>query len=316
MLKNLTFIEELNYKKLNEINHQNNIYAFYKSICIKDNLEYYCERVNIDGKNGLLKSNNFNDNIELCGFDLQAEDPKLCLINNKIFIIFNILNTETWGRTICISDYENFYPIRLSIKDEKINNIEKNWTPFVKDNKLFFIYSYDPLIVLSYDFNSEGVCNIIYKENNVTIPFDFKYIRGSSNLIQLCDEYYIGFVHSTIFTNRLNIGGYKYPYYFPFLILLDTQKWKIVYLSNPLLDANVYNENDWHCVNYPTSINYIQGDEYIVTFNINQNNALKYKLNFFEPDKQEDEIDWNEIIRNESIKTIKSFTKFKNDTYF
>ena len=114
-----------------------------------------------------------------------------------IRIIFNILNTETWGRTICISDYENFFPIRLSIKDEKINNIEKNWTPFVKDNKLFFIYSYDPLIVLSYDFNSEGVCNIIYKENNVTIPFDFKYIRGSSNLIQLCDEYYIGFVHST-----------------------------------------------------------------------------------------------------------------------
>jgi len=328
MLKKLTFIEDLNYKNLKDIDHQNNIYAFYKSICVKDNLEYYCERVNIDGKNGLLKSNNFNDNIDLCGFDLQAEDPKLCLINNKIFIIFNILNTETWGRTICISDYENFCPIRLSIKDEKINNIEKNWTPFVKDNKLFFIYSYDPLIVLSYDFNAEGVCNIIYKENNTTLPFDFKYIRGSSNLIQLCDEYYIGFVHSTIFTNRLNIGGYKYPYYVPFLIIIDTKNYKITYLSEPIsfnLNPNekiktvnniIFDENEWHCVIYPTSINKIKEKEYLVSLFINDRFSLKYKLEIdFRLDTTINFSNLNEHSKKESVKYIKKYTKYSNDEY-
>jgi hypothetical protein len=35
-----------------------------------------------------------------------------------------------------------------------------------------------------------------------------------------------------------------------------------------------------------------------------------------EENKQEDEIDWNERIRNQSIDTIKTFTKFKDDTYF
>ena len=328
MLKNLTFIKELDYKNLKNIDHQNNIYAFYKSICVKDNLEYYCERVNIDGKNGLLKSNNFNDEIQLCGLDLEAEDPKLFLINNKIFIVFNILNRQTWGRTMCISDYDNFSPIRLSIKNENMNNIEKNWTPFVKDNKLFFIYYYDPFIVLSYDFNSEGVCNVIYKENNVTIPFDFKYIRGSSNLIQLYDEYYMGFIHTTLFTNRLNIGGYKYPYYVPFLIIIDTNNYKITYLSEPIsfnLNQNekiktvnniIFDENEWHCVIYPTSINKINEKEYIVSLFINDRFSLKYS---FELDfRLETKINFsnlNEHSKNESVKYIKKYTKYLNDEY-
>ena len=83
MLKNLTFIEELNYKNLKDIDHQNNIYAFYKSICVKDNLEYYCERVNIDGKNGLLKSNN-----NLCKSLPNSGCNTLSpfFVNNKFFI--------------------------------------------------------------------------------------------------------------------------------------------------------------------------------------------------------------------------------------
>ena len=316
MSEKLVLIEDINFKDLERL--QGNFKeSILKSMCIKNGTEYFCERVNIDNKKYLLKTNNQNENFELLGEEYESEDPRLFLYNNEIYMIFNVKEGE--GRQVCISKYDEFKPVKLFLKDEKMNKIEKNWSPFVKENKLYFVYSYHPLIIITYDFNQEGRCDIVYKKEDVQLPLEPFWkvsMRGSTNLIQLCDEYYIGFVHSTIFTNRLNIGGYKYPYYFPFLILLDTQKWKIVYLSNPLLDANVYNENDWHCVNYPTSINYIQGDEYIVTFNINQNNALKYKLNFFEPDKQEDEIDWNEIIRNESIKTIKSFTKFKNDTYF
>ena len=316
MTEKLILIEDINFKHFERL-QGNSKESILKSMCIKDGIEYFCERVNIDNKKYLLKTNNQNENFELFGEENESEDPRLFLYNNEIYIIFNVKEGE--GRQVCISKYDEFKPVKLFLKDGKMNKIEKNWSPLVKENKLYFVYSYHPLIIITYDFNEEGRCDIVYKKEDVQLPLEPFWkvtMRGSTNLIPYRDQYYIGLVHSTIWADRLNIGSCSYPYYFPFLVLLDTQKWKIVYLSDPLLDVNVYTENDWHCVNYPTSINCKNKEEYIVTFNINQSNALKYKLNFVEPDKQEDEIDWNERIRNQSIDTIKTFTKFKDDTYF
>jgi hypothetical protein len=325
MNEKLIYIEVISTKNL-----KNQTESILKSLCIKDNIEYFCERINIDNKKCLLKSNNLESLYEFFGQEYEAEDPRLFLYENEIYIIFNIKNQN--GRSVCISPYKKFVPIKLFIEGEKMNEIEKNWSPFVKDKKLFFVYCYHPLIIISYDFNEEGRCHVVYKPNNINLPLEPFWkitIRGSTNLLPYKEQYYIGLVHSTIWADRLNIGSCSYPYYCPFLILLDTKKWSIVYISKPLIlecddinikidkkDNYIFEENDWHCVNYPTSINNIRENEYIVTFNINQNNCLKYKLIIDQIEIENEERDWNELVRYESIKTIKTFTKYKNDTYF
>jgi hypothetical protein len=295
-----------------------------KSICVKDEIEYYCERVNFDNYlNGLLKSNNKDNKYDILGLDLQAEDPRLFILQNEIYIIFNICNYENWGRIMCISKYEEFKPIKLWIEGENMHYKEKNWSPFVKNNKLYFVYSYDPLTILHYDFNPEGKCKIEYKEKNDSIKLNENLlcIRGSTNLVQYKDEYYIGLVHTTIFTERLNIGGFKYNYYLPFLCMIDTKEWKIIYLSKPLIvnfeDQNniIFEENDWHCVIYPVSINKILETEYIVSFSINDSYHLKYKLELLSEPEFKKNINWSEKAKRESIDFIKSLSKFKDDVY-
>lgn len=317
----LNFIHNINYQ------NENNI---FKSLIIKDNVEYYCERIRKENKNGFIKTNNKSFVKDYIGFEYDSEDPRLFLLNNDIYIIFNIKNNETNGRDICISKYDDFKPKKLFIEGIKMNSIEKNWSPFVKNNTLYLVYCYNPLIIVSYDLNEEGKCKIVYKEENVQLPLESFWkvvIRGSTNLVQYKDDFYIGLAHTTIWADRLNIGNCSYPYYQPLLIMLDTNKWKITYLSKPILleykekdintiDNFIFEENDWHCVIYPTSINKLNNLEFITTFNINEKKSLKYLLKIDNINVDESITDINQYARNESIKTIKSFTKFKNDTYF
>lgn len=294
-------------------------YNMFQSTIIKDNIEYYCERINIssnrslNGIHGLFFSDNNSNNrhSRFEGKDLDTEDPRLFICNNKIYVIFNTVSPFSGHkRSMAISEYDHFHPIYLRIQSEdeqdKEQRTEKNWSPCVVNNQLYLIYLFSPLIVLHYDFNSEGICTIHYKQNPTlkiqSIHTPDKCLRGSSTFIPFINsflgELYIGLCHSYIYKNDQH-------YYFGYLCILNVTKWEILYISKPiafrsLLTDNIskYKDTDIICnynryyykntyfnhmestditVVYPTSIYTISDENDNETYNIILN-LNKYSL--------------------------------------
>jgi hypothetical protein len=221
-------------------------YNMFQSTIKKDTTEYYCERINIssdrniNGIHGLFFSNNNNNSSRFEGKDIDTEDPRLFICNDEIYVVFNVFSPFSGHkRSMAISKYNHFQPIHLRIRDD--NNVvqdqivEKNWSPCVVNNQLYFIYIFDPLIVLHYNFNPEGICTVHYKQNpeiqirDIYTPH--KCLRGSSCFIPFMNSYlgelYIGLCHSYIYKND------QY-YYYAFLCILNVTKWEIVFISKPI----------------------------------------------------------------------------------
>ena len=215
-------------------------YASFKSIWHDgndggiDNF-YYAERLTINSKDGLILGRKKNNEYKLVGFDMNTEDPRMIHVNGKLYVTFTSLSPyEGQQRGIGISEFYNWNPICLRIRNTPINIIEKNWAPFVKNNELFFVYNYDPLVIIKYDFNADGFCDIVFTQNNIQLPINTNepnILRGGSNLIHYKNEYYIGGCH-----DRSYINGSLTHY--TRIILLDVNNWKIKYVSKPIIYNN------------------------------------------------------------------------------
>ena len=248
-----------------------------------------CERICVKGKNGLLFQTK-NTNI-VYGFEIEAEDPRMVKINNKIYVVFICLSPyEGQNRCIAITEFDKFEPTYLQVENMEKNPIEKNWAPFEKDGKLHFVYNYDPLIILTYDFNKDGLCKVIYKQNNVDLPIktEATFLRGGSNLLHYRDNYYIGGCHS-----RVNDGSRFY--HFTHIVLLDVVDWKIVFLSKPVIynyqkydmlrvnTTNVLFDMKPNCIQDPISM-YTRENKYYITVNIRDCITHLYEIQFDIPD--------------------------------
>lgn len=251
--------------------------------------KYACERICVKGKNGLLFQRK-NTNI-VYGFEIEAEDPRMVKVNNKIYVVFICLSPyEGQNRCIAITEFDKFEPTYLQVENMEKNPIEKNWAPFEKDGKLHFVYNYDPLIILTYDFNKDGLCKVIYKQNNVDLPIktETTFLRGGSNLLHYRDNYYIGGCHS-----RIHDG--KRFYHFTHIVLLDVVNWKIIFLSKPIIynyqkydmlrvnATNVLFDMNPNCIQDPVSI-YKKNDKYYITINIRDCITHLYEIQFDIPE--------------------------------
>jgi hypothetical protein len=292
------YSQDIHTKFIENITGQYNDVDFcmFKSQCFFNGLNYSCERIQKKGINGLyFKREDWNSYKEYA-FDIGGEDPRLIILNNKVYVVFTCeFNNLNIHRGIAITEFENYNPTFLKLKNNKFNSIEKNWAPFVKENELYFIYNFDPLVILKYDFNSEGLCNIIFTQNNIELPINVtsKFLRGGSNLIHYKNEYFIGGCHSRIHYNGI--------YYNTHIILLDTIKWKIIYLSKPIMylyknnDVSLklnlinntsilshksklpYHSDSLHNLQAPCSL-YLKNDKYFLSVDINCHITLLYEL--------------------------------------
>jgi len=273
-------------------------FAMFRAICYCNNEQYSCERVCVKGRNGLVLQH--NNIVRTFGFEIEAEDPRLICVSDKVYVIFICkTGTPNQNRGIGITEFNNFDPTMLRLRGVAPNTIEKNWAPFTKDGKLYFVYNYDPLVVLHYDFNKEGACDIVYAQNNITLPIDTdgpNFLRGGSNLLPYREDLYIGGCHS-----RVHLDTF---YHFTHFVVLDTSKWEVVFLSKPILfnynkkdsltfkNTNIMLDiNSKFPIQDPVSLTF-NNEEYLLTISIrdsishlynikfNLNNSLRqYKLN-------------------------------------
>jgi hypothetical protein len=273
-------------------------FCMFKAQCYLNGIYYNCERINKHHKNGLYFIKDKEETYREHGFDIEGQDPRIFILNHEVYVIFICLSPYQ-HQNICIglTKFDEWNPVFLQIENMEKNIIEKNWTPFVKDNQLYFVYNYDPLIILTYDFNSEGICKVVFKQDNISLPIHTSstHLRGGSNLIHYKDQYYIGGCHSRIYSDCFE--------HYTHIILLDTMNWKLVYVSKPVMYLCDISTplNAWHsCENTskpldrfhtiivdktpniiqdPISL-YMKDNEYYITINVRDCVSLLYKITF------------------------------------
>ncbi len=292
------FSQDIHTKYIDNITgtHKNVNFCMFKSQCYLNDICYSCERIYKHNKNGLYftKENDVREH----GFDIEGEDPRIFIFNDKVYVMFICLSPyENQNRCIGLTPFDEWKPVFLQIENMNKNIIEKNWSPFVKDNELYFVYNYDPLIIIKYDFNPEGICTVVFKQNNISLPINTSstYLRGGSNLIHYKDQYYIGGCHSRIYTNCFE--------HYTHMILLDTNTWKLVYVSKPVMYlCNISTSlNAWHqqpnhskpidtfhnilvdktpnIIQDPVSL-YVKDNKYYITINVRDCVTLLYEISF------------------------------------
>jgi len=274
-------------------------YCMFKAQCYANGVYYTCERINKGEKNGLYFKTSYNNSeyIERA-FDIEGEDPRIFTLNEKVYVAFICISPyKDQKRCIGLTPFENWNPIFLQVENMDKNTIEKNWAPFVKDDKLYFVYNYDPLVIIHYNFNPQGICNVVFKQNNCNLPINTSktYLRGGSNLIHYKDGYYIGGCHSRILKKSFE--------HYTHIILLNTNTWELVYVSKPVMYMCTLKEelNAWwtypgykkcldtfnnilidktpHVIQDPISL-YMKDDKFYMSINVRDCVSLLYELSF------------------------------------
>jgi hypothetical protein len=153
------------------------------------------------------------------GFSSGPEDARVFLdpwLN--INLIFN-MKDKSGLRSMWTYNLTTEY---LKILNLHFNNkIEKNWTPFFKNNLLYYIPSFKNTKSIVDCNNNFGNCSLSYSNNN----FSLSLFRGGSSL-QIYKEYFVGMARSSAYCKCGKI-------YRPNLIILSPNL-DIIYISEPI----------------------------------------------------------------------------------
>jgi tetratricopeptide (TPR) repeat protein len=243
--------KDLNLKKFNDfsassislIEHENEILANvrYVNYRIEPNGSYMMQSngewshyFNVRTKNALLRfdknleptseltilSEEFKDTPHKETNILGIEDLRLFKSGNKLKGIstsreFSVNTTNSM--VVCDYDTDTSSLKNLNIiSSPNPSNCEKNWIPI--EDKI--IYGWSPLVIGEIKNNN---LELTIQKNT---PFYFKYLRGSSNVVEYKDHYWCivhGVIHTqprkyyhsiVILDKNLNLRNYSVPFYF------------------------------------------------------------------------------------------------------
>lgn len=147
--------------------------------------------------------------------NLNPYDPIPIYYNNKLHIVFNGLTHENnYHRKMYISDLNKLIPLKSYKK------IEKNWVPFIHNNELYFIISFNPLT--------------FYHNNNLINKNIYYNYYPKGNLI-LHNNMYIGLCYHKEYKNNIKYQG-------TFLYFINPNTLEIIKISKQL-QFNYYDHN-------------------------------------------------------------------------
>jgi hypothetical protein len=154
------------------------------------------------------------------------EDCRLVSLNNENYFLCTCYDTSPGGIKQCLCKIDQSSTVNAAmvekfvpLKGPDASRCEKNWLPFVKNNSLHVIYSYDPLII--YEVNRETGDLTVQK--NIIPQHHFARFRGSAGPIEF-DKGYLVMVHEVAHSNQ--------RHYMHRFLYLD-KDFNIVQLSKP-----------------------------------------------------------------------------------
>ena len=145
----------------------------------------------------ILSSNN---KIKKKGNNIGFEDPRVFSYKNNNYILVNAIGINSI-RNMYLINIEKKSVVQLKvINNNHMNTIDqKNWSPYIYNNKLYFIYSFMPLVILETINIEDGYVKLVKgneeDQSNLNKNNDDK-IFGSTPLIPYQDGNYICFTHT------------------------------------------------------------------------------------------------------------------------
>lgn len=135
-------------------------------------------------------------------FDIEGlEDCRIFELNNDYWFTCTTFDTNPYGPcqiSLCkLEDEESSSTTNVKqlvpLKGPDPHRYEKNWLPFIYQNELCVVYSYDPFII--YRPNTKtGECEIVLRRET---KYDFSHFRGSAAPIAF-DNGYLILVHEVV----------------------------------------------------------------------------------------------------------------------
>lgn len=232
------------------------------------------------------------------------EDPRLFYMNGEIYILINDLTEESkrhmFVGKVDLKTLEYSKPVEIC--ESLSTRFEKNWGPFIYEDKLHMVYDINPLKVfeLEDDFKCElkfDIKNEILNQFTSSFPDLHFHIRNSTNLIHIKDDEYLGLGHGVLdYKGSTDINKYLIPLfgkskysdsdkeyfqrffklYTGFFYKLDMDKKEIISMSPFFQLPN--HESKQELIFFPTSIS-LDSDKYVnISYNVGDNRSYFLKL--------------------------------------
>jgi predicted GH43/DUF377 family glycosyl hydrolase len=161
-------------------------------------------------------------------FSLTAEDGRLFLVGERLFLFFNDASKEQNKSDFVmyvaeLEDKGGEFAVKGKVKEllyDKAIDIEKNWTPFVREGKCYCIYSEEPKrIILEVDLDTGFCREVVCSLFNWKWPFG--QVRGGTPAVEM-EGRFLTFFHSSFFTGKGEhiyvMGAYMFDLCHPFSV--------------------------------------------------------------------------------------------------
>lgn len=148
-----------------------------------------------------------------------AEDPRYFRRRGHWCVLFNALCHDGTRRMFLYLD-ETKFCIKLQVPGLNLQKSEKNWTPLVIGDEVYFIYSLNPTVVLQLIDDESGRCHVVDTNLRHGSTINPIYPYGGSALQLWAWPYFIGLAHT------------RNPYRSVFYVF-DAQDMKLVAVGKP-----------------------------------------------------------------------------------
>jgi predicted GH43/DUF377 family glycosyl hydrolase len=212
----------------------------------------------------------------------KLEDPRLMVMNSTwIHIVFTIMSPK--HITLANADLHlkeggncaKLYDFHMLRYEKEVKKTQKNWSPFVYQNRILYVQSINPMNVIDYaGYNStylkvtfDVMHDVSHSPYHPNISWSYgNDLRGGSNCLLINEHEYFSFFHSYRYSNLTDsktyvMGAYTFSSKPPFRLLRIT--------SYPImLDDNFYTgpihvKNDQWSIDYvvfPMTISFLNDD--------------------------------------------------------
>ncbi|CAH1801734.1 unnamed protein product [Owenia fusiformis] len=154
-------------------------------------------------------------------------DPRIFEFKGDLYAFYYMpmnVDGKEWGNMFMWNLNKN-YALKPQIPGFEMNKIDSNWSPFVKDDKLYFLYSYDPVRILQCTDKAE--CHFIGDASGISnAPFDWKHncLRGGTPFQVYEYPYYIAIAHTRVLTRKGE------SFYGVHLVILNVDTFRVLYV--------------------------------------------------------------------------------------
>jgi predicted GH43/DUF377 family glycosyl hydrolase len=200
-----------------------------------------------------------------------SEDPRAFWYDEKIFISYSAFSKEVLGKIsihLARLDLRSIDVDEISNLDIGLQKVEKNWTPFIDNDALMFLYYIYPHKVLAVKEKEGKLCIELSNEELIekrSCCWNKCYgpIRGGTPAILISEDEYLSFFHS-FFRDETGFIWYVMGAY-----TFDAKPpYKMLRVSNqPILFHSIYDSWTYHRDKYsifPSGL-VIEGDRVLVS---------------------------------------------------